>query len=117
MKITLTAALLVGASALATQAQEITLRVADSLPVDHYMTRGVLEPLMAQVREQTGDKVAFEHFPAEQLGGRGGQLLRDERLTAILAMKRQNRDPPGTLARQAPVRSSLDHPTNPFASP
>ncbi|MGR3455682.1 TRAP transporter substrate-binding protein [Pseudooceanicola sp.] len=68
MKTTLTAALLVGASALAVQAQDITLRVADSLPVDHYMTRGVLEPLMAQVGKATGGAVEFQHFPAEQLG-------------------------------------------------
>lgn len=68
MKVTLTAALLAGAAAVAAQAQDITLRVADSLPVDHYMTRGVLEPLMAQVGEATGGAVAFQHFPAEQLG-------------------------------------------------
>lgn len=68
MKVTLTAALLAGSAAVAAQAQDITLRVADSLPVDHYMTRGVLEPLMAQVGEATGGAVAFQHFPAEQLG-------------------------------------------------
>lgn len=74
MKTTFTAALLLGATALTAQAQEITLRVADSLPVDHYMTKGVLEPMMTQAGEATGGKVAFQHFPAQQLGKAGDML-------------------------------------------
>lgn len=62
------AALLVSASALSASAQEITLRLADSLPVGHYMTTGVADPLMNGTTEATGGKVAFEHFPAQQLG-------------------------------------------------
>lgn len=64
----LLAALLMSACATVAGAQEITLRAADSLPVGHYMTTGVLEPLMAGVEEATGGKVGFEHFPAQQLG-------------------------------------------------
>lgn len=64
----LTAALMLGVSATATFAADITLRVADSLPAGHYMTVGVTDPLMNGTKEATGDKVAFEHFPAQQLG-------------------------------------------------
>ncbi|OWU86743.1 hypothetical protein ATO6_03085 [Oceanicola sp. 22II-s10i] len=66
MRTSLTAALMLTASSMATHAQDVTLRVADSLPVGHYMTKGVLEPLMAAAQESTG--VTFQHFPAEQLG-------------------------------------------------
>ncbi|GGE44723.1 C4-dicarboxylate ABC transporter [Primorskyibacter flagellatus] len=64
----LLAALMMTAVAAPVAAQEVTLRLADSLPVGHYMTTGVADPLMAKTKEMTGDKVAFEHFPAEQLG-------------------------------------------------
>ena len=64
----LLAALMMAAVAAPVAAQEVTLRLADSLPVGHYMTTGVADPLMAKTKEMTGDKVAFEHFPAEQLG-------------------------------------------------
>lgn len=64
----LLAALTLSASAAALSAQDITLRLADSLPVGHYMTTGVADPLMARTKEATGGKVAFEHFPAQQLG-------------------------------------------------
>ena len=60
------AALLLTTGAVA--AQDITLRLADSLPVGHYMTTGVAEPLMNGTKDMTGGKVAFEHFPAQQLG-------------------------------------------------
>ncbi len=61
-------ALMLTASAVAVSAQDITLRLADSLPAGHYMTTGVAEPLMEMTKEKTGGKVAFEHFPAQQLG-------------------------------------------------
>ncbi|MFY0634023.1 MAG: TRAP transporter substrate-binding protein DctP [Vannielia sp.] len=49
-------------------AQEITLRTADSLPVGHYMFETVLKPMQEATTEATGGAVAFEHFPAQQLG-------------------------------------------------
>ena len=52
----------------AVSAQDIVLRLADSLPVGHYMTTGVADPLMAATTEATGGSVTFEHFPAQQLG-------------------------------------------------
>lgn len=62
------AALMLTASAVSVHAQDITLRLADSLPVGHYMTTGVADPLMNATTEATGGKVGFEHFPAQQLG-------------------------------------------------
>ncbi|MGI3164344.1 TRAP transporter substrate-binding protein DctP [Pseudooceanicola sp. 200-1SW] len=64
----LLAALLLATTAAPLAAQDITLRLADSLPVGHYMTTGVGQPLMDGTVEATGGAVAFEHFPAQQLG-------------------------------------------------
>jgi TRAP-type C4-dicarboxylate transport system substrate-binding protein len=50
------------------QAEEMTLRTADSLPVGHYMFETVLKPLQEATTEATGGDVTFEHFPAQQLG-------------------------------------------------
>jgi TRAP-type C4-dicarboxylate transport system substrate-binding protein len=49
-------------------AQEITLRVADSLPVDHYIANYTVKPWMEAVTAATDGRVAFEYFPAEQIG-------------------------------------------------
>lgn len=49
-------------------AQEIKLRVADSLPVGHYIANYTIKPWMAAVTAATGGRVTFEYFPAEQLG-------------------------------------------------
>lgn len=68
MKTTTTALAALLLTTTAVSAQEITLRLADSLPVGHYMTTGVADPLMNGTKEATGGKVAFEHFPAQQLG-------------------------------------------------
>ncbi|MFV0472853.1 MAG: TRAP transporter substrate-binding protein DctP [Pikeienuella sp.] len=49
-------------------AAEITLRVADSLPIGHYASEYMLKPFMEHVEKATNGKVAFEYFPAQQLG-------------------------------------------------
>lgn len=49
-------------------AQDITLRVADSLPVGHYIAENLLMPFLADVKKTTGEGVGFEYFPAQQLG-------------------------------------------------
>ncbi|MGF7158848.1 TRAP-type C4-dicarboxylate transport system substrate-binding protein [Rhodoligotrophos appendicifer] len=49
-------------------AQEMTLRLADSLPASHVITRAVGKPFMDRVTELTNGQVKFEHYPAEQLG-------------------------------------------------
>ncbi len=48
-------------------AQEVTLKIADSLPADHIITRNTTDVFMERVEEELGDRVAFQHFPAEQL--------------------------------------------------
>ncbi|MDD9739790.1 TRAP transporter substrate-binding protein DctP [Marinovum sp. SP66] len=69
MKTRTTIAALLVASALAAPAvaQEVTIKIADSLPADHIITRNTTEIFMEKVKEQLGDRVAFEHYPAEQL--------------------------------------------------
>ncbi len=60
--------LAIGATTGAAQAEDISLRAADSLPVGHYITESLLRPIMEQTTEATGGSVTFEHFPAQQLG-------------------------------------------------
>lgn len=49
-------------------AADITLRVADSFPSGHYISEQVTKWYMDRVTKETGDKVAFQYFPSEQLG-------------------------------------------------
>lgn len=48
-------------------AQEVTLKIADSLPADHIITQNTTDVFMQRVKEELGDRVAFEHYPAQQL--------------------------------------------------
>jgi TRAP-type C4-dicarboxylate transport system substrate-binding protein len=49
-------------------AQDVTLRVADSLPVGHYIAENLLMPFIADVEKTTSESVGFDYFPAQQLG-------------------------------------------------
>lgn len=62
------AGLAVGMSAGVAAAQDIALRVADSLPVDHYIAASLLMPFLAEVEEKSGGEIGFDYFPAQQLG-------------------------------------------------
>ena len=56
-------------STVQTQAAEpIHLRVADSFPKGHYLVKLVLEPWMEEAKKRTNNAVAFDHYPAQQLG-------------------------------------------------
>lgn len=48
--------------------QALTLRVADSVPVGHYISGNLIEPWMDRVSELTNNEVTFEYYPAEQMG-------------------------------------------------
>ncbi len=48
-------------------AQEVTIKIADSLPADHIITQYTTNVFMERVKEELGDRVAFEHYPAQQL--------------------------------------------------
>lgn len=61
------ALLTAAATALPAAAQEITIKIADSLPADHIITRNTTDIFIEKVTEQLGDRVAFEHYPAQQL--------------------------------------------------
>lgn len=58
--------LLATGSALA--ADPIKLRVADSFPSGHYLTKVIIQPWMAEVTKRTNGRVTFEYFPSQQLG-------------------------------------------------
>jgi TRAP-type C4-dicarboxylate transport system substrate-binding protein len=62
--ISVAAALLVPAAARADE----RLRLADSLPVGHFLAESGTRFFMDRVKEISGGKVTFEYYPAEQLG-------------------------------------------------
>lgn len=49
-------------------AQAISLRVADTFPIGHYVVEEGLKPFMAEVTRQTNGAITFQHFPASQMG-------------------------------------------------
>jgi len=50
------------------QDEKIVLRVADHIPVTHILTEPMIKFWMKEVTRETGGKVEFEYYPAEQLG-------------------------------------------------
>lgn len=65
--------LLAGAAALAlaalpASAADVTLKLADSLPAGHSITKNATHFFFDRVKALSGGKVEFQHFPAEQLG-------------------------------------------------
>ncbi|MGF7162837.1 TRAP-type C4-dicarboxylate transport system substrate-binding protein [Rhodoligotrophos appendicifer] len=62
------AAMVAVASSALSASAETTLRVADYLPLTHYLTVVGLAPLMEAVTKDTNGEVKFQHFPAQQLG-------------------------------------------------
>lgn len=66
---TLAGLFMLAASAAGVQAQEVKrLRVADSFPTGHYLSRLLLQPWMAEVTKRTEGKIQFDYFPGQQLG-------------------------------------------------
>ena len=59
---------LIASTVLAQAAEPVHLRVADSFPKGHYLVKLVLEPWMEEVKKRTNNAVAFDHYPAQQLG-------------------------------------------------
>jgi TRAP-type C4-dicarboxylate transport system substrate-binding protein len=49
-------------------ADPLTLRVADSFPGGHYISEQVTKWYMDRVAKETGNKIAFQYYPSEQLG-------------------------------------------------
>lgn len=62
------AGLLAAAFVPAQAADDIKLRVADSLPVGHFFVDYATKYWMEEVTKQTDGQVTFDYFPAEQLG-------------------------------------------------
>ncbi|MFZ5781937.1 MAG: TRAP transporter substrate-binding protein DctP [Pseudomonadota bacterium] len=64
----LLASLVATAGAAETASAQIVIKIADSFPVGHYVVANMTKPWMDAVTKETGGKVKFEYFPAEQLG-------------------------------------------------
>jgi len=62
------AAILLSPVVVRADTKPITLRLADSFPTTHFISKEAIVPWMEDITKQTGGKVKFEHFPAQQLG-------------------------------------------------
>ena len=56
-------------------AQDVTLRLHQFLPEQAAVPRDVLIPWMERITEASDGRIAFEHYPAMQLGGRPPELF------------------------------------------
>jgi TRAP-type C4-dicarboxylate transport system substrate-binding protein len=82
MSLSTTFARLLGASVLASGlglgaalAQEVTLKLHQMLPAQAPVPALVLQPWMDKISAESGGRIAFEHFPAIQLGGKPPELV------------------------------------------
>jgi len=55
-------------------AQEVTLKISDSLPSTHFLARNGVTYFIEEVEKRSEGRIKFDYFPAEQLGG-SRQLL------------------------------------------
>ncbi len=69
------AMLFAAASAGTAQAQDVTLRLHQFLPAQAPVPAKVLGPWMEKITAESGGRIAFEHYPAMQLGGRPPELI------------------------------------------
>lgn len=67
-RLTLVAAALLASTSLATAQDKLKLRVADAFPTSHVISVDGAKFWMDRVSALLGDKVAFEYYPAQQLG-------------------------------------------------
>jgi TRAP-type C4-dicarboxylate transport system substrate-binding protein len=66
--------------------QEFQLRFADQVPLTHVASAAGNQVFMERVQEALGDRVAFRHYPAEQLGRAASMLDIVQNRTADIAM-------------------------------
>lgn len=57
-----------------TTAQNLKMRIADVYPVGHTVPNTTIKIFIEDMKKRVGDKITFEHYPAEQLG-KGKDLL------------------------------------------
>src|SRR5438445_10915037 len=67
-RVIVVSALLAAGQAPAIGQEKITLGLAESLPAGHVIHELVAKPFMELVTKATNGQVAFQHYPAEQLG-------------------------------------------------
>lgn len=56
-------------------AQEVTLRLHQFLPETSFVPAQILNPWIAAVEDASGGRIAIEHYPSMQLGGKPGDLV------------------------------------------
>ena len=56
-------------------AQDVTLRLHQFLPETSFVPAQILNPWIAAVEEASGGRIAVEHYPSMQLGGKPGDLV------------------------------------------
>lgn len=56
-------------------AQEVTLRLHQFLPENSFVPAQILTPWIAAVQEASDGRIAIEHYPSMQLGGKPGDLV------------------------------------------
>ena len=61
-------ALWLGLAAAAWAQDKVTLRVGDVYPAGHFIAEALVKPWMEDVKARTHGRVAFEYYPASQLG-------------------------------------------------
>lgn len=63
------------ATGFAAQAQDVTLKLHQFLPLQANVPNLILEPWIANVQEASGGKMKIEHYPSMQLGGKPPELM------------------------------------------
>lgn len=75
LKGALAAAALLGTTAGAALAQEVTLRLHQFLPAQANVPKHILDPWIERIEAESGGRIEIQHFPAMQLGGTPPQLI------------------------------------------
>ena len=68
MKLSLITAAMLGLSGSVLSAQEVTLRMGDSLPVGHVIAETATQPWIDLVTEKSDGRLKIDYYPAQQIG-------------------------------------------------
>ncbi|NMM46680.1 TRAP transporter substrate-binding protein [Rhodospirillaceae bacterium KN72] len=63
------------AAPVAAQAQDVTLKLHQFLPLQATIPSGFLQPWIEKVQAESGGRIKIEHYPSMQLGGAPPQLI------------------------------------------
>jgi TRAP-type C4-dicarboxylate transport system substrate-binding protein len=86
-------------------AAEVTLKVADTFPANHYIMEHMIKPWMDIVKEKSGGRVDFKYFPGGQLGKLSEMLDMVENGVADISYV-----PPSSYAERLPLTGVIELP-------